>query len=52
MTVDNFRQIAEQCKGRCNQLALGGKGDPDQHENFEDLLRISRENNLVPNFTS
>ena len=52
MTVDNFKIIAEQCKGRCNQLALGGRGDPDQHENFEDLLRISRENNLVPNFTT
>ena len=52
MTVENFRCIAEQCKGRCNQLALGGRGDPDQHEHFEDLLRISRENNLVPNFTT
>ena len=37
---------------RCNQLALGGRGDPDQHEHFEELLRISRENNLVPNFTT
>ena len=52
MTVDHFRWIAEQCKGRCNQLALGGRGDPDQHEHFEDLLRISRENILVPNFTT
>lgn len=52
MTVDDFRWIAEQCKGRCNQLALGGRGDPDQHEEFEALLRISKENNLVPNFTT
>lgn len=52
MAVDDFRWIAEQCKGRCNQLALGGRGDPDQHENFEELLRICRENNLVPNFTT
>ena len=52
MTVEDFRWIAEQCKGRCNQLALGGRGDPDQHEHFEDLLRISREYNLVPNFTT
>ena len=52
MTVEHFRWIAEQCRGRCNQLALGGRGDPDQHEHFEDLLRISRENNLVPNFTT
>lgn len=52
MTVDNFRRIAEQCRGRCNQLALGGRGDPDQHEHFEELLKISRENDLVPNFTT
>lgn len=52
MTIKNFEWIAKQCKGRCNQLALGGRGDPDQHECFEDLLRISRENNLVPNFTT
>ena len=52
MTVEHFCWIAEQCRGRCNQLALGGRGDPDQHEYFEDLLRISRENNLVPNFTT
>ena len=52
MTVEDFQWIAEQCKDRCNQLALGGRGDPDQHEHFEELLRISRENNLVPNFTT
>ena len=52
MTLDNFEIIAKQCKGKCNQLALGGRGDPDQHEHFEELLKISRENNLVPNFTT
>ncbi len=35
MTVEDFRWIAEQCKGRCNQCAFGGRGDPDQHEQFE-----------------
>lgn len=52
MSVDNFRWIAQQSKGRCNQFALGGRGDPDQHENFEEILKICRENNLVPNFTT
>lgn len=52
MTVENFKWIAEQCKGKCNQLALGGRGDPDQHEAFEEILKISRENILVPNFTT
>lgn len=52
MTVEDFRWIAEQCKGKCNQLALGGRGDPDQHEHFEEILKISIQNQLVPNFTT
>ena len=52
MTIEDFRWITEQSRGRCNQIALGGRGDPDQHENFEELLQICRENNLVPNFTT
>lgn len=52
MVLDDFRWIAEQCKGRCNQLALGGRGDPDQHENFEEILKICRQNFLIPNFTT
>ena len=52
MSVDDFRWIAEQSKLRCNQFALGGRGDPDQHEHFEELLKICRDNNLVPNFTT
>lgn len=52
MTIEDFRWIAEQSKGRCNQFALGGRGDPDQHEHFEEILQICRENALVPNFTT
>lgn len=52
MSVEDFRGIAEQSRGRCNQFALGGRGDPDQHEQFEEILKICRENNIVPNFTT
>ena len=52
MSVDDFRWIAEQSKGKSNQFALGGRGDPDQHEHFEELLKICRENYIVPNFTT
>ena len=52
MSVDDFRWIAEQSKGKSNQFALGGRGDPDQHEHFEEILKICRENVLVPNFTT
>ncbi len=52
MTVADFKWIAEQSKHRCNQFALGGRGDPDQHEQFEEILKICRENDIVPNFTT
>ena len=52
MSVEDFRSVAEQSKGRCNQFALGGRGDPDQHEHFEEILKICRDNDLVPNFTT
>ena len=52
MTLDDFRWIARQCKHRSNQFALGGRGDPDQHEHFEEILDICLENDIVPNFTT
>lgn len=52
MTLENFKKIAEQCKGKTYQFALGGCGDPDQHEQFENILKICREYRIVPNFTT
>ena len=52
MSVEDFQWIAEQCRHKSNQFALGGRGDPDQHEHFEELLKICRENDIVPNFTT
>lgn len=52
MAIEDFRWIAQQSSERCNQFALGGRGDPDQHENFEELLKICQEYNIVPNFTT
>ena len=52
MSPEDFRSIAEQCKGRTYQFALGGRGNPDQHEYFEEILKICRENGIIPNFTT
>lgn len=52
MAVDDFRWITEQCENKTLQFALGGRGDPDQHEDFEQILHISREHGIVPNFTT
>lgn len=52
MRYEDFESIVEQCRGKVNQFALGGRGDPDQHEDFEKILKLCRENNIVPNFTT
>lgn len=52
MSLENYISILKQCKGKVFQLALGGAGDVDTHENFEDIMRITREYNIVPNFTT
>ena len=52
MRLDDFRSIVKQCKGKTYQFALGGRGDPDQHENFKEILKLCRDNGIVPNFTS
>ena len=52
MSIDNYKWIVDQSKGRMHQIALGGRGDPDMHEDFEEILRYSRENDIIPNLTT
>ena len=52
MSLENFKRIVDECKGKTYQFALGGRGDVDQHENFEEIMKYCRDNNIVPNFTS
>lgn len=52
MNLYDFRRIASQCRGRTYQFALGGCGDPDQHEYFKEILAICKNSGIVPNFTT
>ena len=52
MSLENYKRIVDECKDKTFQFALGGRGDVDQHENFEEIMRYTRENGIVPNFTS
>lgn len=52
MALDDFKNICEQCKGKVTQFALGGRGDPDCHENFEEILKAAVDNQIVPNYTT
>ena len=53
MTLENYARLVSEAEEKgCFQVALGGRGDPDMHEHFEDILRLSREHGVVPNFTT
>ena len=52
MALSDFEEIARQCEGKTFQFALGGCGDPDEHEHFEEILASSRAHGIVPSFTT
>lgn len=52
MKLEDFKLIIDQCKDHITQVALGGKGDPNKHENFKEILEHCRENNVIPNYTT
>lgn len=52
MSLNDYIGIIEQSRDKVFQVALGGAGDPNKHENFEEILAITRAYNIVPNLTT
>lgn len=52
MSLEDYESILKQSEGKVQQVALGGAGDPDTHENFEEILALTRQYEIVPNFTT
>jgi radical SAM protein with 4Fe4S-binding SPASM domain len=52
MALADYRRIIDESKGRVFQVALGGRGDPELHEDFEALAAYTRQNDIVPNLTT
>ncbi|MCX7950915.1 MAG: SPASM domain-containing protein [Clostridiales bacterium] len=52
MALDDYKKIIKESKNKVFQVALGGRGDPDAHENIEEILSFTRENNIIPNLTT
>lgn len=52
MSLTDFKKIIDQCRGYVFQIALGGAGDPNKHQDFEEILRIASDNNIIPNLTT
>lgn len=52
MKLEDFKKIVDQCKDKVFQFALGGRGNPNQHENFKEILEYCHENQIKPNYTT
>lgn len=52
MRLSDFKLIIDQVKHHTNQVALGGRGDPNKHESFKEIVEYARENGVVPNYTT
>jgi MoaA/NifB/PqqE/SkfB family radical SAM enzyme len=53
MTLEDYKNIIDQANtGGTFSVALGGRGDPNKHPDFERMLRYTRRNNIVPNYTT
>lgn len=52
MTLINFKRLIDQVKHHTNQVALGGRGDPNNHPYFKQIIEYCRKNHVVPNYTT
>ena len=52
MTLDNFKKIIDESKDYVMQVALGGRGNPNKHPQFREILKYCRDNGVVPNYTT
>lgn len=52
MKLEDFKMIIDQVKHHVNQVALGGRGDPNKHENFKQIIEYCRKKDIIPNYTT
>jgi MoaA/NifB/PqqE/SkfB family radical SAM enzyme len=52
MSLDNFKKIIDEVKDHTPQVALGGRGDPNKHPKFKEILEYCRKNKVVPNYST
>jgi len=52
MVLDDFKGIIDCVKDHVNQVALGGRGDPNLHEEFKEIILYSKKNRVIPNYTT
>jgi radical SAM protein with 4Fe4S-binding SPASM domain len=52
MTLEMFSKIITECRGKVFSVALGGRGNPDQHPHFKEMMKLCRDNYIAPSYTT
>lgn len=52
LSFDRFKRIIDEAQGKTFQVALGGRGDPDQHPEILKILAYAHHHGITPNFTT
>ena len=52
MSLAHYKRIIDEASRKTFQVALGGAGDPNKHENFGEILAYTKSNGIVPNLTT
>jgi hypothetical protein len=52
MPLDDYKKLMDESEFRTYQVAIGGRGDPNKHKEFKEILQYSRQRNIVPNYTT
>jgi len=52
MLLDDYKRIVDELKPYTNQIALGGKGNPNAHNQFREIIEYTVQNGIVPNYTT
>jgi len=52
MSLKNFKLIMDQIKYRVNEAVLGGRGDPNHHPQFKEIVEYAIKRDVVPTYTT
>ncbi len=52
MSIEDYKWLIWNLKDSVNQVALGGRGNPDEHPNLYEILAYTRQCGVIPNYTT
>lgn len=52
MSINDYKRLIYSVKDSVNQVALGGRGNPDEHPAIYEMLAYARQCNIIPNYTT